>query len=618
MINKIIKGILGTVITTALVFCFNTQSDAAEKIMEASISKEYKAAKFTLSFENYNNYSASIIAPNGKEYVATYMGDNQMQCVINERIQEGTWKIKVATSSNVSENQAEESISNVSVSIEGSSEKIVDVTKDIKVATAIAGLKVYFKDDAVVAEWTDSTCGDVDIEVTDTHTMQKLDGQTITGQYYEYELAPTVTEIMVYVVPAQSARIEGAGIRMTYAVDNHPDAVLKYEDISITNKDSISVNAVLGQEYSLVAYRNGEEVLKTEKLKAGTHDIKLPTEIGDNNFRIYVVDDNGNMRSTEGFVFKDVIAPVLQLVTSYENITTQDQSYVIEGMVDDYDFFTINDKEVKVEGDKTFKYEYELKEGLNKIEILAGDKAGNKTEYQATITRIIPEEKPVPWLKIILICSIVGLAGVYLVGLLRRKEQEVSEDKKPEKKKKNLLKKRTKGNTLIYELLSILIPVGALYVVLNYVIAVSVIQSPSMEPTLMTGNTVFYNRLAYVEHPIERGDIVQFWCTEKNEYYSKRVIGLPGDEIRFSDGYVVLNGEYLDESAYIGEDTETNGYGTFQVPEGCYFMLGDNREVSGDSRFFLNPYISKDCIMGKYIGQINFSFQFDVFRGKAK
>lgn len=167
---------------------------------------------------------------------------------------------------------------------------------------------------------------------------------------------------------------------------------------------------------------------------------------------------------------------------------------------------------------------------------------------------------------------------------------------------------RKKIGKLIYELLSVLVPVGTIYVILNYVISVSVIQSASMEPALMTGNIVFYNRLAYVNHSIERGDIVQFWCEEKNEYYSKRVIGLPGDTISFSEGYVVLNGEYLDESAYIGENTQTNGYGTFEVPEGCYFMLGDNREVSGDSRFFLNPYIKEDCILGKYAGQIDVSF----------
>ena len=75
---------------------------------------------------------------------------------------------------------------------------------------------------------------------------------------------------------------------------------------------------------------------------------------------------------------------------------------------------------------------------------------------------------------------------------------------------------------------------------------------------------------------------------------------------------MVINGQYCDETAYIPSDVETNCSKEFEVPQGCYFMLGDNREVSYDSRYWNNPYISKECILGKYMGQIDFSFQFDI------
>ena len=126
----------------------------------------------------------------------------------------------------------------------------------------------------------------------------------------------------------------------------------------------------------------------------------------------------------------------------------------------------------------------------------------------------------------------------------------------------------------------------------------------------MTGSTMFANRL-YKD--IKRGDAVIFISDEfAGEYFGKRVIGLPGDTIEFKNGYVVLNGEYLDESAYIPDDVETNYSETFVVPANCYFMLGDNREYSDDSRYWNNPYIPREKIKGVYMGHIDFSFQYDV------
>lgn len=141
---------------------------------------------------------------------------------------------------------------------------------------------------------------------------------------------------------------------------------------------------------------------------------------------------------------------------------------------------------------------------------------------------------------------------------------------------------------------------------------VSVVQSGSMEPKLETGNTVIYNRLAYVNNEPQRGDVIVFYSEEYNSYFGKRIIGVPGDVIKFKDGYVVINNQFCDETLYIASDVETNCTKEFEVPEGCYFLLGDNREYSNDSRYWEQPYISKDQIKGKYMGQINFSFQYDI------
>ena len=166
--------------------------------------------------------------------------------------------------------------------------------------------------------------------------------------------------------------------------------------------------------------------------------------------------------------------------------------------------------------------------------------------------------------------------------------------------------------SIIFLSLVALLALIAAYVILSYIIMVSVIQSGSMEPTLDVGNTVFYNRLAYVNSEPQRGDVIVFFSEEYNSYFGKRVIGLPGDKITFKDGYVVINGQYCDESAYIDPEIETNCSKEFEVPSGCYFLLGDNRELSNDARFWNQPYIEKRLIAGKYMGQIEFSFQYDI------
>ena len=182
----------------------------------------------------------------------------------------------------------------------------------------------------------------------------------------------------------------------------------------------------------------------------------------------------------------------------------------------------------------------------------------------------------------------------------------------------NMIKSETK--TLSYwlskikECLAIIYPIPIVLILFTKIIFACTCASGSMEPALKVGTTTFYNRLAYIRHDIERGDIIAFKSDEFGLIFAKRVIGIPGDEISFENGYVVVNGLLADEPDYISEDIETNCEKSFVVPEGTVFVLGDNREDSYDSRFWKNPYIPEDRILGKYIGAIPFSVEYNLLR----
>ena len=162
--------------------------------------------------------------------------------------------------------------------------------------------------------------------------------------------------------------------------------------------------------------------------------------------------------------------------------------------------------------------------------------------------------------------------------------------------------KREKGTAqaVIREILSWVIPfVIALAVAMflkNYIIINADVPTGSMENTIMPGDRLIGNRLAYRSKSPERGDIVIFrYPDNEEELYVKRVIGLPGDTIAIEDGADTP----LDED-YLKEDwTVATGNYHFEVPEDSYLMLGDNRNDSWDARYWTNPYVREDKILGK-------------------
>ncbi len=135
----------------------------------------------------------------------------------------------------------------------------------------------------------------------------------------------------------------------------------------------------------------------------------------------------------------------------------------------------------------------------------------------------------------------------------------------------------------------------------KFIIVNAKIPSASMEPTIMTGDRLIGNRLAYINDLPQRGDIVIFkYPDNEKEYFIKRVIGLPGETVTVKNGLVYIDDSDtpLDESDYV-VTTPLGDFGPYKVPEGAYFMMGDNRNNSMDSRYWNHPYVYKDKILGK-------------------
>lgn len=122
------------------------------------------------------------------------------------------------------------------------------------------------------------------------------------------------------------------------------------------------------------------------------------------------------------------------------------------------------------------------------------------------------------------------------------------------------------------------------------------VPTPSMFPTIKVGDNIFVTKI-YNFKNIKRGDIIVFDSKELGEPLIKRVIGLPGETVDVKrDGTVWVNNTQISEPYVKNNGGKT---GTYTVPEGEYFFLGDNRSDSLDGRYWKNSFISKKDILGK-------------------
>ena len=155
----------------------------------------------------------------------------------------------------------------------------------------------------------------------------------------------------------------------------------------------------------------------------------------------------------------------------------------------------------------------------------------------------------------------------------------------------------------LWEYIKMIIFVIVVVLIVNNVLLINArVPSESMEKTIMTGDRFFGNRLAYLFNDPERFDIVVFkYPDDESQLFVKRVIGLLGETVEIREGKVYINGSDTPLDDSFTPETPMGNYGPYVVPEGSYFMLGDNRNHSGDSRFWKQPYVEKDKIVGKAI-----------------
>lgn len=125
----------------------------------------------------------------------------------------------------------------------------------------------------------------------------------------------------------------------------------------------------------------------------------------------------------------------------------------------------------------------------------------------------------------------------------------------------------------------------------------------SMEPVLENGDVVFVNRFVYNTSSPKRGDVIVFKPkgNENSHYYIKRIIGLPGETVQIVDGYTYINGQLLESDIYGAEVMESGGIAQEQIVlgENEYFVLGDNRNHSSDSRDPSVGVLTRDNLLGR-------------------
>ncbi|MFD2639724.1 signal peptidase I [Piscibacillus salipiscarius] len=144
---------------------------------------------------------------------------------------------------------------------------------------------------------------------------------------------------------------------------------------------------------------------------------------------------------------------------------------------------------------------------------------------------------------------------------------------------------------------AIIIAVVLAFFLRSYVFATSIVEGTSMDPTLHNGERVIFNKAIYLFDEPSRGDIVIIQHPNKN--YVKRVIGLPNETVQVKNGVLYINGNEVDQGFLPpNQRNETSDFGPEKVPANHYFVMGDNRDISKDSRNGLG-YIHEDDIIGR-------------------
>jgi signal peptidase I len=139
------------------------------------------------------------------------------------------------------------------------------------------------------------------------------------------------------------------------------------------------------------------------------------------------------------------------------------------------------------------------------------------------------------------------------------------------------------------------VALGLAIVVMIFLYQPVKVEGTSMNPLLSDQERIFINKFIYRFEPIERGDVVVFWYPlDRSKSFIKRVVGLPGESIEIRDGHLYVNGEELPDQYVPAGYLDGSNYGPRRIPQDDYFVMGDHRDSSNDSRVFgpvPRPYI---------------------------
>lgn len=182
---------------------------------------------------------------------------------------------------------------------------------------------------------------------------------------------------------------------------------------------------------------------------------------------------------------------------------------------------------------------------------------------------------------------------------LEYREEEIREE---EVQEKTVNKPKSKLHNLLEWVVYLMIVVVLAFLLLNYVAQRTLVDGTSMNPTLQNNDSVLVEKLSYRFGEPERYDIIVFRFLPKEEtYYIKRIIGLPGETVQIIDGYVYINGELLEDDPLADDVMDIAGRASEPITlgENEYFVLGDNRNGSSDSRMESVGNVTESQIVGK-------------------
>ncbi|HEX2711044.1 MAG TPA: signal peptidase I [Candidatus Acidoferrales bacterium] len=146
----------------------------------------------------------------------------------------------------------------------------------------------------------------------------------------------------------------------------------------------------------------------------------------------------------------------------------------------------------------------------------------------------------------------------------------------------------------------LLLAIGLAMVIIIFLYQPVKVEGTSMAPLLSDQERIFINKFVYRFEPIARGDVVVFWYPlDRSKSFIKRVVGLPGETVEIRQGRVYVDGQRLEEPYLPLRFTDTTTYGPVRVPEEEYFVMGDHRASSNDSRVF-GP-VASEYIYGRAV-----------------